>query len=104
MVLWTHLAQETWLGSLTAAPVLDPASIATEGGQSGLKSHRSRTIVILERLRDAVGIAKCEMSADYCSAKKERRWAEEFKLKLVTQQSSVPFAADRNLDRRSTNW
>jgi len=28
MALWTHLAQESWRGSLTAAPVPDSTSIA----------------------------------------------------------------------------
>ena len=54
MALWTYLAQNTWLGSLTAAPVPDPAAIIAACRHSGLKSYGSCTIVILERLRDAV--------------------------------------------------
>jgi len=55
MALWTHLAQTLRLGSLTTALVPDPTSIVAECRHSGLKSYGRCTILILERLRDAVG-------------------------------------------------
>jgi len=55
MALWTHLAQETWLGSVTAALVPDPTLIIAECRHSGLRSYGGCTILILEKLRDAVG-------------------------------------------------
>ncbi len=55
MVLWTRLAQKTWLGSLTAIPAPDSASIVAACKHPGLNSYREGIILMLEELRDTVG-------------------------------------------------